>query len=101
MVKFKISAARVQQVCTITEYIGALNGNEYFKTLVLRKCAVDNNGEYIVKVTLDDDGDIVKIENEVAANALLDKVTPARYEKLSVEMAQAFRDIVNPTKGRD
>jgi hypothetical protein len=60
---------------------------------------VGDDGEYIVKVTLDADGDIEKYDGMDKAFAKLAAITPKRLEKLVDEFSEAARAIVNPPNG--
>lgn len=60
---------------------------------------MDDQGEYIVKVLLDDDGDITGFEGDKLARLRLSAVTPKRSERLAHELMEAVRAIVDPPKG--
>lgn len=99
MIKFKITPERFNEACNVIEY---LNVTAKIKETVIRvapRFIVDKAGEYIVQVTLDDDGDIVSYDNVQPAFALMMQITPRRLEKLIDEFAEAARNIVNPPNG--
>ena len=98
MVKFKITPERFSQACSILQYMGILSKNSGVVVSVAPRFIVDQNGEYIVKVTLDEDGDIESLEGMDDALVLLAQVTPKRLEKLIDEFNEAANAIVNPTK---
>jgi hypothetical protein len=99
--KFKITPERVAECATISEYLGALNGNIGLMMLMLPKLAIDDKGNYIVDVVLDDDGDIVELKNIDEARGVLLKITPKRFKKLAEEISEAMKEIVNPPNSRD
>lgn len=96
MVKFKITPARFAEACSILDYLGASNGSREAVTRIAHRFVVDANDEYIVKVILDEDGDIKEFENGGEALLQMAKVTPKRLEKLIHEFSEAARAIVNP-----
>lgn len=101
MVKFKISAERFQEVCTVPEYIGVLMGGVGSQMAALPKMLLDDNGNYIVKVIVDEDGDIKEYQNLSDANKRMDdaNISITRLAKLGKELTEAARNIVNPPKG--
>lgn len=100
MVTFKITPDRIAEACNIMEYILLQNGNAPTIAKVCPRFVVGADGEYIVKVVLDNDGDIEKFENMSDAFLLMSGVTPKRLEKLTAEFTEAVRNIVNPTSAR-
>lgn len=96
MIKFKITPARFAEACSILDYLGASAGNIENNIRIAPRFVVNTEGEYIVKVTLDDDGDISALENVGDALMEMAKVTPKRLEKLSKELTEAAKAIVNP-----
>lgn len=63
---------------------------------VAPRFVVDDAGEYIVKVQIDDDGDISSFDELQAAFLKMASVTPKRMEKLAAELTEAVKGIVNP-----
>jgi hypothetical protein len=98
-VKFKFAAERLASVCTIPEYIGALNGNLASIVRILPKMVVNGNGNYVVVAKYDDDGDIIGYEHMERAQEMLNTMTPERLAKLSKDLAKALGEVVNPPKG--
>lgn len=101
MVKFKITPERFSEACSILQYLGTINKNASVITAIAPRFIVNEQDEYIVEVTLDEDGDIEALENMDQALALLANVTPKRLEKLIDEFSEAAKSIVNPTNGGD
>jgi len=97
-VKFKFTADRLATVCTVPEYIGALNGNLSSIVRILPKMAVNGNNDYVVIAKYDDDGDIEGYDGMDRAMDMLNTMTPERLAKLSKELAAALGDVVNPKK---
>lgn len=99
MIKFKITTERCLEAASVPEYIGAITGNIGAQMKILPKFLINDDGEYLVQVVLDDDGDILECKNLNAAMDRMNSLTPARFEKLRKEVAEAFKNIVNPPKG--
>jgi hypothetical protein len=99
MIKFKISAERFADACTVTEYIGVVVGNLGQQMRVLPKMLVDDNDSYIVEIVHDSEGDISELKNMDLANEIMNKVSVKRFEKLCKELTEASKNIVNPPKG--
>ena len=101
MVKFKITPERFAEACSILQYLSVISKNEGVVISVAPRFIVDDKDEYIVKVNLDEDGDIESLENMDKALEKLSLVTPKRLEKLVQEFSEAANSIVNgnPTKG--
>ena len=98
MVKFKITPERFSEACSILQYLGVMNGNAGVVVAIAPRFIVDEQDNYIVKVTLDEEGDIENLENMDQALTSLALVTPKRLEKLIDEFAEAANSIVNPTR---
>ena len=98
VVKFKITPERFSTACSILQYMSVMARNESVIISVAPRFIVDENDEYIVKVKLDEDGDIEELEGVNEALAELAKVTPKRLENLMDEISEAANAIVNPTK---
>lgn len=98
--KFVISAERFADACTVTEYLGVVVGNIASQMKVLPKMLVDDNGNYIIEVILDSDGDVTETKNIEIANGMMEKISVRRFEKLRKELTEAARNIVNPPNGR-
>lgn len=98
MIKFKITPARFAEACNILDYLNASAGSVESVIRIAHRFVVDAEGEYIVKVVLDEDGDITTFENVEVALTEMTKVTPKRLEKLTKEFTEAAKAIVNPPK---
>ncbi len=99
MIKFLITPDRFAEACNVIEY---LNASAKIRDTIIRiapRFVVDTNGDYIVKVTLDDDGDIERYDGLEEAFGKMAAITPKRLEKLVDEFSEAARAIVNPPKG--
>lgn len=120
MIKFVISGERFADACSVTDYLGVIlgrMGNQFnilprmivavgtheIKNAKGEVLKVVQDGEYIVEVVLNDDGDIIETKYLDEAQRLLDKagITPRRFEKLRKQLTEAARDIVNPPSGGD
>lgn len=95
-VKFKITPSRVAEVCNIAEYLLLDGGSKDTAIRVANRFVVNKDGEYIVKVVYDDDGDIKEFQGMAEAFQVMASVTPQRMEKLAKEMTEAVKNIVNP-----
>lgn len=101
MIKFKITPARVAEACDILQYLGLQAGDQKTALQVLPRFLLGEDGEYLVKIVYDADGDIEKIENIKEAFLMLTAITPKRSERLTIELMEAVKAIVNPPSGRD
>jgi len=99
MIKFKISAERFADACTVTEYVGIVVGNLGQQMRVLPKMLIDEQGEYIVEIIHDSEGDIAELKNMDKANTIMNGISVKRFEKLCKELTEAAKNIVNPPKG--
>lgn len=95
MIKFKISAERIEQTASVNEYVGVLAGNLFYQMRLLPKMILNDNGEYVVKAQIDEDGDPL-LENMDKALAMMDKINVKRFDRLRKELTEAVRLIVNP-----
>ena len=95
-IKFKITPERIAEACNITEYLLLSAGSKEAALRVAPRFGLNDNGEYIVKVNIDDDGDIQSFDELRAAFGKLASVTPKRMEKLAAEFTEAVKQIVNP-----
>lgn len=100
MVKFKITSTRFWEACGIVEYLNTQNKIQATAIRILPRFVVGNDGEYIVKFTLDEDEDIVSYEDVDKAFAAMAGITPKRLEKLTIQLMEAAQGIVNPTSER-
>lgn len=99
MIKFVISAERFTDACTVLEYAGVVVGNLGRQMQVLPKMLVDDQGNYIVEIVHDSDGDIAEMKNMDKANKIMEGISVKRFEKLCKELTEAAKNIVNPPKG--
>lgn len=98
MVKFLVTPERFATACNIIEY---LNAQSKIKETIIRiapRFVLGADGEYIVNVNLDADGDIESFDGLAAAFEKMAAITPKRLEKLVDEFAEAAKGIVNPPK---
>lgn len=79
------------------EYLAALAGDSAAVIKVLPRFVVDEKGEYIIGVVMDEDGDITEYVNVEAAVRKVFNITPKRLDKLKKEFQEAAKQIVNPT----
>lgn len=100
MIKFKITPERLSIAATVPEYMGVVSGNVFYCMTLLPKLAVDHDGNYIVEVVLDNDGDILDLKNLDVANKIMEKITPKRLESLIPQLKEAVKNIVDPLSGR-
>lgn len=98
MLKFKISSERFAEACNVLDYLAVSGGNRDAAIRVAPIFLLDESGEYIVKVILDADGDIFAYENKQEALLRMTALTPKRLEKLTHELMEAAKAIVNPPK---
>jgi hypothetical protein len=99
MVKFKITGARIAEACNVAEYLLLSAGNTEMVIRIAPRFVVDDNDEYIVKIILDEDGDIASYDGMSTAFERMAKVTPKRLEKMAKEFSEAVKNIVNPQSG--
>jgi len=99
MIKFVISPERFADACTVTEYVGVVVGNLGSQMKVLPKMLVNDNGEYVIEIVHDSEGDIAELKNTKEANDMMENISVARFEKLRKELTEAAKNIVNPQKG--
>jgi hypothetical protein len=99
VIKFKVTSDRFAEACNVIEYINASAKIVDTAVRILPRFVLDDEGQYIVKVTLDEDGDIQSFEGMDAAFAKLAAITPRRLEKLIKELSEAAKAIVNPPNG--
>lgn len=98
MIKFKVTSERFAEACNVIEY---LNASARIPDTIVRiapRFITNAEGEYLVKVNLDEDGDIASYEGMDAAFMQMAAITPKRLEKLIKELSEAARAIVNPPK---
>jgi len=103
LLKFKITPERFAEAANIIEFL-TLTGSNTNKDLAYRmlpRFLLDENGEYMVTVKLDEDGDIVELEKYNEALFKMVTVNPKRLEKLALELVEAAKTIVNPPSARD
>lgn len=97
MLKFKITPERFAEATNILEYLTLTgNGNRDLAYRIIPRFLLDENGEYVVTVKLDEDGDIQNFENYSAAMLKMTSVNPKRLERLKDELTEAAKAIVNP-----
>lgn len=101
MVKIKITPSRFAEACSILEYQLVNNGQRDIIISILPRFVLGADGEYLVKVKTDEDGDITGFDDMQAAVLALAQVTPKRLEKLMTQFREAAQSIVNPTSGGD
>jgi len=97
MVKVKITSKRFEEACNVYEYLAALSGDSSTVIRILPRFVTDDNGDYLVSIVHDDDGDIAEYQNIEAAVKKVFSLTPKRMEKLKLEFIEAAKNIVNPT----
>ena len=95
MLKFKVSGMRFAESCNVLEYMNIAGGNRDIAIRIMPRFLLDGD-EYLVKVNIDDDGDITGYENINEALLKMAMVTPKRLEKLVTELMEAAKAIVNP-----
>ncbi len=99
MIKFKVTSERAQECLSILDYLAISGGNKDAAIRVSPRFVIDKDGEYIVKVKLDEDGDIESLDGLQDAFMRLASVTPKRLERLSEQLTEAVKAIVDPQKG--
>jgi len=101
MIKFRVTGQRIAEPCSIMDYMLLSVGHIGTVARLSPRFVVDEQGNYIVNIITDADGDIEKIENEPQALLRMSAVTPKRLEKLAPEFMEAVKNIVNPPSARD
>ena len=101
MIKFRVTPERFAEACNVIEYLNASAKIRETAVRILPRFVVDEQDEYIVKVTLDDDGDIQSFDGLDIAFTKLAAITPKRLEKLTDQLCEAARAIVNPPNAGD
>jgi hypothetical protein len=96
VIKFKVTPDRFAEACNVIEYLNASAKIKETAVRILPRFVVDGEDQYIVKVTLDADGDIAGFEGLDDAFAKMAAITPKRLEKLIDQLCEAARGIVNP-----
>lgn len=96
MIKFKITGERFAEACNITEYLLVSAGNKDIVIRIAPRFILGDDGNYIVKVHTDSDGDIESYENISDALIKISAVTPKRLDKLVADFQEAIKQIVNP-----
>lgn len=99
MIKFLITPARFAEACGIIEYLNASAGDRETVFFIAPRFVLNEAGEYVVKVTYDDDGDIKEFTNLKEAQKRMALIPPQRLEKLVKEFREAAKSIVNPPNG--
>lgn len=99
MIKFRITPSRFAEACSILEYLAVMGGSRDTIINIAPRFILDQDGEYVVGVQYDADGDISGFENTKAALLAMASITPKRLEKLSDEFREAAKTIVDPPKG--
>lgn len=100
MIKFLITPERFAEACNVIEY---LNASAKVRDTIVRiapRFITNAEGEYLVTVNLDDDGDITSFDGLEEAFENMAAITPKRLEKLIVEFSEAAKGIVNPPNGK-
>lgn len=92
---------RLATACTVLEKMLIEQGNDAVIARVIPRFA-KKDGEYLVKVHVDDDGDLTEFEyEETSFQQILSVVTPKRLGKLKRELMEAAKAVVNPPNGED
>lgn len=99
MIRFKISADRMAEACNILEYLALTGGSIETSIRVAPRFMLGDSEEYIVKIVLDEDGDIASMDGLSDAFARMSAVTPKRLEKLGKELTEAAKALISPLKG--
>jgi hypothetical protein len=100
VIKFLITPERFAEACNVIEYLNASAKNRDTIVRIAPRFILGDDGEYIVKVTHDEDGDIEAFDGTDEAFMKLAAITPKRLEKLVGEFSEAARAIVNPPNER-
>lgn len=98
MIKIKITSTRFAEAANILDYLSIIGGNRDTALRLIPRFILDKDGEYVVKVKCDEDGDIQEFENLREATMQMTAITPKRSERLVDEMLEAAKSIVNPPK---
>ena len=98
-VKFKITGARIAEVCSIAEYLLLQAGNTEMIIRLAPRFVLGDDDKYIVTANIDNDGDIVGFEGMSDAFMKMSQVTPSRLQKLSKDFSEAVKNIINPQSG--
>jgi hypothetical protein len=101
MLKFKITSERFADACTIAQNISIINGKSQQMAIhVLPYFLLNNEGEYVIVMTPDADGDPVHDAEQytVAFSKIFTTLKPKRLETLAKELLEAAENIVNPPK---
>lgn len=88
------------EVCGIIEYLNLSAADKETVIRVAPRFVVNDKGEYMVQPIYDADGDIEKLEFFDETLVAMRQVTPKRLEKLTKELSEAARAVVNPPKER-
>lgn len=96
MLKFKISSERLAEACNTIEYLNIMAGLKDTAMRTIHLFLLDEKGEYVVKIVLDEDGDVAEKQNTAKAITMLTALTPKRLEKLTTELMEAAKAVVNP-----
>jgi hypothetical protein len=99
VIKFLVTPERFAEACNVIEYLNASAKIKETAVRILPRFVVDEQDEYIVKVTLDADGDIAQFDGLDAAFLKMASITPKRLEKLIDQLCEAAKGIVNPPSG--
>jgi hypothetical protein len=101
VITFKITPSRFAEACNIIEYLAVSAGDRDTAMRIAPRFIIGPDGEYVVKIKLDADGDIEAMEKLGDALLTMTGVTPKRLEKLSYELMEAAKGVVNPTSAVD
>jgi len=96
MIKVIITPARFALAANVMEYLAVSRGSKDVAIRLVPRFIMNGDNDYLVKVKLDEDGDIEGYENMDAAFDKLSKMNPARVDKLAGELVEAAKAIVNP-----
>ena len=92
MIKFRITPERFAEACSILDYLSIAAGSQRVAISIAPRFVVDKDGEYVMQVKLDADGDIESFEGAQEALMQMSKVTPKRLEKLLPQFTEAARE---------
>lgn len=98
--KFKITPERLSEACGYVELLNLLAKDRATAFRVAPRFAVEESGEYSMKMEYDD-GEITKFIGYDDTLKSIAQVTPKRLEGLIDELYEAAKNVVNPTRGRD
>lgn len=98
MLKFKITGERFAEAVNLVEFLNLTSnkGNKEITYRVIPRFLLDENGEYMVTIKMDEDGDIQEFVNLNKAMLTMTAVNSNRLEKLALELMEAAKAIVNP-----